>query len=77
MAEALFTVHVNLDACYLPYLLLFKHDVRVSEGLRSRDDLEGFISPQDFARSAPNFTDHTRFFFYICLYSNIELALAV
>ena len=27
----------------------------------------------DFARSALNFTDHTRFLFYICLFSNIEL----
>ena len=28
----------------------------------------------DFAWSTLNFTDHTRFLFYICLFSNIELA---
>lgn len=30
----------------------------------------------DFPRSALNFIEHTRFLFYIYLYSNIELALS-
>ena len=29
----------------------------------------------DFARSALNFTDHTRFLFYTCLFSNISVEL--
>ena len=33
-----------------------------------------FVFAWDFVRSALNFTDYTRFLFYICLYSNIELA---
>ena len=33
-----------------------------------------FVFARDFVRSALNFIDYTRFLFYICLYSNIELA---
>ena len=48
----------------------------MSVGTKRPDSVRtiGMTRRFDFARSALNFTDHTRFLFYICLFSNIELA---